>query len=82
MKQLELYAGSWNPYQQMPHRELLNDYINDCREKLSKGEPQEWVLVSIGFYDDVGEDLTDFENSMMKKKRGSRGSSPRKGYGE
>ena len=60
----ELYAGSWNYTQGMPHREKLSDYLKDSIEKAVLKQPQEWILVSVGSADKVGADLTSFETAI------------------
>lgn len=58
---MELYAGSWNSVQNMPHRELLATYLEGTDE-----EKRNWILYFVGSYEEVGKGLR-----LMEEKRGS-----------
>lgn len=60
----QLYAGSWNTQQKMPHREPLFEYLKESVGKALMKQPQEWILVSVGDYDQVGADLEQFEEIL------------------
>lgn len=62
----EIYAGSWNSEQMMPHREQLVDYLESSLEYALKGEKNPWTLVTVGSYEQVGKDLTYFEQKVTK----------------
>jgi hypothetical protein len=60
----QLFAGSWNYSQEMPHRESLHEYLVESIAKALRKEPQEWILVAVGSYDKVGSDLKSFERAV------------------
>lgn len=62
----ELYAGSWNTQQGMPHREPLMSYLEDSVMKVLTKQPQDWILVTIGSAEQVAKDLTHFEKELKK----------------
>jgi hypothetical protein len=64
----DLYAGSWNTEQGMPHREPLMSYLEDSVMKVLTKQPQEWILVTIGSASQVAKDLIHFEYELKKKK--------------
>jgi len=57
----EMYAGSWNNTQRMPHREPLVEYLKSFYDCYIEKKPQDWVLLSVGTYKEVGDALTAFE---------------------
>jgi len=57
----EMYAGSWNNTQRMPHREPLAEYLKSFYDCYIEKKPQDWVLLCVGTYKEVGDALTAFE---------------------
>lgn len=65
----QLYAGLWNYEQDVPHREPLIDYVAESMACVLNKSPQNWVLVMIGGYEEVGNGLREFEK-MVTARRG------------
>jgi hypothetical protein len=65
-KMSKLYAGSWNYKQNAPHRQPLDEYLEESVVFVLKREPQDWILVVIGEYEVVGRYLTNFEKDLEK----------------
>ena len=57
----EMYAGSWNNTQRMPHREPLVEYLKSFYDCYIEKKPQDWVLLCVGTHKEVGDALTAFE---------------------
>lgn len=55
------WAIEWSWKQRAPHKELLEDYISDCRRKALEKIDQEWILIGVyESYDEATEALDLF----------------------
>lgn len=64
----DMYAAEWCVAQQCGHFETLGEWVDETREKLLKGETQEWQLV--GVYDDEltrNVDFSKFQENIISQ---------------
>jgi hypothetical protein len=59
----KLWSSQWNYEQKMPHREPLDDYINQGINNETNG----WILVGVfDDYEKCGEYLNEFEKQQSE----------------
>lgn len=63
----DLYAGSWNYKQKMPHNEPLSEYLKSSFDCVLDKKPQDWVLVAIGTHQEVSRELVVFEKFITQQ---------------